>query len=295
MLDRIMSIESFQNHQVGWKLNQTMVAEACSDGATSQEYFLSLLLHGDPSRQLELDFGAGQFRRPTRSGTLVFADISLPQILKGIGPFHSIALTVSRDWMHDRICQLTDGRLPSLEVLSSRAFEDQTIEVLLKEFVVKCRQPAHYGQKESIEEILTGICRGLVRLADPNMKLPPIEPKAYRVIQGVLQYMKSHLHEDLSLERLAVVAGISPAYLSRQFSKAMGVPLKSHLTTLRIESVRQLLVEEPRSTTISEIAARCGFYNTSHLCSIFRREIGTTPEVYRHHLYEQPVSTAFTV
>lgn len=282
--DRLMSLRSFKNPQTGWQLNETVVSEACSDGSTSPEYFLSLLIGGDATRHQELDFGAGSFRRPTRAGTLVFADYSLPQILKGVGPYHSIALTVRRDLMHDKIARLTDGRLPSLEVLSSRAFEDHTIEALLKEFVAKCRQPAHAGQKEAIDEILTGICRGLIRIADPKIKMAPPQSRSYDLVRRLLSFMERHLHEDLSLERMAAAVGVSPAYLSRQFRKTMGVTLKGHLLSMRVELARRLLVSQPQSVTISAIAKRCGFYNTSHLCQIFRREIGTTPEVYRRHL-----------
>ncbi|PQO45900.1 helix-turn-helix domain-containing protein [Blastopirellula marina] len=282
--DRIMSIRSFKNPHEGWLLNETVVAEACSDGDTSSEYFLSLLIDGQTSRQLELDFGAGSFRRPTRSGLLCFADFHFPQILKGVGPFHSISLTVRRDWMHDKIYELTDGRLPSLEVLSSRAFEDHTIEALLKEFVAKCRQPAHQGQKTAIDEIMTGICRGLIRIADPKIKMAPRESRSYDLVRRLLSYMERHLHEDLSLETMAAAVGVSPAYLSRQFRKTMGVTLKGHLLSMRVDLARRLLITQPQSTTIAEIAKRCGFYNTSHLCQIFRREIGTTPEVYRRHL-----------
>lgn len=287
--DRLMSLRSFQNTQLGWTLNETVVAEACSDGGTSPEYFLSLLVNGETSRHQELDFGAGRFQRPCRPGTLVFADISLPQVLKGVGPFHSIALTVQRDWMHEKICQLTDGQIPSLEILSSRAFQDQTIEVLLKAFVAKCSQPAHFGQKESIDEILTGICRGLVRVAKPGIKMAPPEFPSYALIQRILKYIENHIHEDLSLDNLAAIGGVSPPYLSRLFRKAMGVTLKSYLLTLRIDYARRLLVTNPKDTTISEIAAQCGFYNTSHLCQVFRREIGTTPEVYRRHIVEASI------
>jgi AraC-like DNA-binding protein len=92
------------------------------------------------------------------------------------------------------------------------------------------------------------------------------------------EYLREHFAENVSLARLAAVAGISPFHLHRRFSEHLGMPPHSFLTQLRVARARTLLRQ---GLSISEVAALTGFADQSHLTRHFKRFVGLTPGAYR--------------
>ena len=45
------------------------------------------------------------------------------------------------------------------------------------------------------------------------------------ILADVLAYIDDHIHDRISLEELAELAGFSPFYFSKMFSEAMGMPV----------------------------------------------------------------------
>jgi AraC family transcriptional regulator len=99
-------------------------------------------------------------------------------------------------------------------------------------------------------------------------------------LDRVLEYINANLHQDVKLEDIAKVAGMSQYYFCRLFSKSMNIPPYQYLTQQRIERAKQLL--KFSEITISDIAYSCGFNSQSHLTQQFRKLTGVTPKVYRN-------------
>lgn len=55
-----------------------------------------------------------------------------------------------------------------------------------------------------------------------------------------LEFMRTHLLEDNSLDTLAAEARLSPFHLVRMFKKSLGVPPRVYLTRLRLERASEL-------------------------------------------------------
>ena len=91
----------------------------------------------------------------------------------------------------------------------------------------------------------------------------------------MLNYIQEHLAKALTVERLAQEASLSPYYFSRLFKQSMGRPLYPYVLEQRLEAAKRLLVAGPLS--ISEVAARTGFTDQSHLHRHFKRRYGITP------------------
>jgi AraC-like DNA-binding protein len=94
-------------------------------------------------------------------------------------------------------------------------------------------------------------------------------------------YIHAHWREDFSLAQLSRAVGLSPFYLVRSFRARVGVPPSAYRRALRVEAARQLLQsgEAP-----SRVAARCGFYDQSHLNRHFKLAVGVTPTRYAHRV-----------
>lgn len=95
----------------------------------------------------------------------------------------------------------------------------------------------------------------------------------------LLVYIQAHLDEDLALETLGRVAGISPFHLQRLFKAAVGETPKAHTLRLRLErGAFRLLVHD---STVLDIALECGFQSHETFLRAFRRRFGRLPSDYR--------------
>jgi AraC family transcriptional regulator len=98
-------------------------------------------------------------------------------------------------------------------------------------------------------------------------------------LRQVLDYIRSHLSQDLSITDLAQVTGMSPYYFLRLFKKSMHVTPRQYIIQIRIDRAKELL--RSRELSIAEIALQCGFTNQSHFTNVFRQITDTTPNIYR--------------
>ncbi|MBD2363055.1 helix-turn-helix transcriptional regulator [Anabaena minutissima FACHB-250] len=98
-------------------------------------------------------------------------------------------------------------------------------------------------------------------------------------LKQVLDYIQAHLSEDISLEDLAKIAGISQFYFARLFKKSIQVPPHQYIIRQRVELAKQLL-NDPEYN-ITEVALECGFAHPTHLSRHFRRLVGMSPSDFR--------------
>ncbi|HIK03756.1 MAG TPA: helix-turn-helix transcriptional regulator [Trichormus sp. M33_DOE_039] len=99
-------------------------------------------------------------------------------------------------------------------------------------------------------------------------------------LKTVLDYIQANLAEDITLENLAEVAGISQFYFARLFKKSMQLPPHQYIIRQRIELAKQLL-HKPEYN-ITEVALECGFAHPTHLSRHFRRLVGMSPSDFRN-------------
>lgn len=78
---------------------------------------------------------------------------------------------------------------------------------------------------------------------------------------------------------LAAVAGLSPAYFSREFKRAFGETPHQYLLTRRLERAAALLRTTDRS--VIEICLAVGLSSVGSFTTSFRRMFGTSPLGYR--------------
>jgi AraC family transcriptional regulator len=95
-------------------------------------------------------------------------------------------------------------------------------------------------------------------------------------VARAIDYLHSHLDQDISLEVLAQTVNISPSHLRRLFKQATGMAPHQYLIHLRVNRAKKLLLT--RSFSINEVAAEVGFADQSHLHRHFKRIFGVTPK-----------------
>lgn len=92
-------------------------------------------------------------------------------------------------------------------------------------------------------------------------------------------YIYTHLHSKLTVQKIAAELGLEPNYLSALFRRYEKVPLKQYIILAKIQLVKNLLTYS--SYSCSEIATYLCFTSQSHMGEQFRKVTGMTPRQYR--------------
>jgi AraC family transcriptional regulator len=107
-------------------------------------------------------------------------------------------------------------------------------------------------------------------------------------LRRVTDYVELHLAQDVSLLRLARVAGVSASHFRSLFKRSMGVPVHQYVIQRRVERARLLLERGHHSP--SQVALDAGFSHQSHMARCMRRVLGVTPR-FIGRARPQPAST----
>ncbi len=94
-----------------------------------------------------------------------------------------------------------------------------------------------------------------------------------------IDYIYSHLHTRITIAQLAEYTKLSPNYLSKLFSKEMGIPVSAYITMQKIEKAKNLLSYSDYS--LVDIANYLAFSSQSHFVQVFQKYAGITPHKYR--------------
>jgi AraC family transcriptional regulator len=109
------------------------------------------------------------------------------------------------------------------------------------------------------------------------------EPHPAAVPLGIwraVQWIEENFATKVSIEKLAVQAGLSPRHFARSFLQATGYTPHAYLLRIRLGRALELLKQPGRAKGLKEIAVSCGFFDQTHFGRHFRRMFGTTPAVF---------------
>lgn len=101
-------------------------------------------------------------------------------------------------------------------------------------------------------------------------------------IEKACAYIRAHLAEDLSLERVCAAVFLSKSYLCQIFKSLLGCTFGEYVKQQRILRARTLLASTGQS--IEEIAAACGFASPTYFATVFKSAVGMTPSAFRQSL-----------
>lgn len=134
-------------------------------------------------------------------------------------------------------------------------------------------------------EVLGCLLDGLADLRPLSATPPSAQPGGLQAAPGaqrvdrVLNWIESHLADDLTVEAAAAVAHVSPAAFGRFFRREVGKSFTAYVNDARCGWAALRLVQgaEP----IAQIAQGCGFPTLSNFGEQFRRRHGMSPRAFR--------------
>jgi AraC family transcriptional regulator len=109
-------------------------------------------------------------------------------------------------------------------------------------------------------------------------------------VRGVVAILQRDLADPPTLEAIGHEVGCSPFYLSRTFSREMGMTIPQYLRTLRMRYAAELL--KSGKCNVTEAAMTVGYSSLSHFSQAFRQAIGCCPAVYSSQM-PTPVAATY--
>jgi AraC family transcriptional regulator len=107
-------------------------------------------------------------------------------------------------------------------------------------------------------------------------------------LRRVLDYISDNISEEITLERLAAIAGYSAFHFARKFALAMGISPGRYISQRRLENAMTELAAG--KLPLAEIALNARFSSQASFTRAFHRATGTTPKEYRRRA--RPVAFA---
>lgn len=131
---------------------------------------------------------------------------------------------------------------------------------------------------------LLDVLVGIIRLMEPRTaeaapRLPRLSEQA---VLDIASYLELHFADSVHLDALARRVDLSPAYLSRCFSKRMGMGLIEYVHRLRAEEACRLL--QCTGDSIADIGLRVGYDEIAYFSRCFRVQMGHSPREYRQSI-----------
>ncbi|MBB4955856.1 AraC-like DNA-binding protein [Agrobacterium vitis] len=106
--------------------------------------------------------------------------------------------------------------------------------------------------------------------------MPPLPHEA--TVARARDYLHAHFAQDVGLDELAAVVGLSRAHLIRTFRAAYHITPHAYLTSLRIRAAQRLLTDGAQPV---DVAFDCGFADQAHFTRNFKARVGMTPAQFR--------------
>ncbi len=138
-----------------------------------------------------------------------------------------------------------------------------------------------YGEFRMIDLDSPLIMEGLAleMIGEANRLLIKEESGTPVWLKKVKERLHDHFPEPLSVQQLAIEAGVHPIYLHRAFRKHYNQSIGEYLRTLRMQFCCTQLAST--NVPLADISAAAGFCDQGHFSRVFKRLCGMTPLAYR--------------
>lgn len=100
-----------------------------------------------------------------------------------------------------------------------------------------------------------------------------------RGLERTLEFIDEHVKDNLEVQVLADICGLSVSRFQKYFSQKMGIPPREYILREKIKHCQKEMINSEKS--ITEIALEYGFSSSQYFSTVFKRYCSTTPSMYK--------------
>ena len=151
---------------------------------------------------------------------------------------------------------------------------------MMRIYLVECAAQNDWGDHRS-EELAQTIAACIRQTTDEGgQKAPQRDPRLARdVLRRAIRFVNENLDTKLNWDEIAAAVGMDPFTFGRGFKLATGMTPHQYIIRCRLRRAMRLLARE--ELTLADIALEVGCSCQSHLTTLFRKHLGTTPGAFR--------------
>lgn len=160
--------------------------------------------------------------------------------------------------------------------------QEQTVDSLSFSFYTESQLQTAFREflgSGGYEELGERLCLALEHLYDTLQN--PVNKSREYVNKGIF-YIRKLYNQNISLEDIAQLVGISSFYLSRLLKQELDKSFVEVMTEVRITEALKLLPDQTK--TIREISEAVGYFNTNYFYKVFKKHTGMTVGEIRRYL-----------
>jgi AraC-like DNA-binding protein len=100
-----------------------------------------------------------------------------------------------------------------------------------------------------------------------------------RAVRDCREYIRMNYTNPLTTEEIARHCGYTEYYLTRKFSREMGMKMADYIRTVRLNAAKVMLLTSRKD--IQQISEELQFGSRSYFDRVFRQEVGISPRQFR--------------
>ena len=179
--------------------------------------------------------------------------------------------------LHPVVEAFLEGRIQTARlggILPLTVEQGRLIEQLLRPSVAQGARRLWY--QSQVLQLIVDFC--FARPEEEELFCDRQKRLARERVSRVVDLLQQKLSEPPSLEEIGRAVGCSPFYLSRTFSREVGMTIPQFLRKLRMERAAELL--KTGRYNVTEAALEVGYSSLSHFSQAFCQTIGCCPALY---------------
>jgi AraC family transcriptional regulator len=196
-------------------------------------------------------------------------------------PFHTFRVYIPHELIRECYESVYNRDAPqTLELFEPHLTSDRIIEDLTRSLIDVDDNGGVLGPTfvDAVGLAIATRMMGQSRALTPPNEKPTIPLAKWR-LKRAIDYIESHLREQVYLADLSAAAGLSRMYFASQFRAATGYTPHAYILRRRVEDAQKLLLERARS--ISDVALEMGFSSQAHFTGTFKKIVGMSPGHWR--------------
>jgi len=151
---------------------------------------------------------------------------------------------------------------------------------MMRTYLVECASQDDWGDHRADE--MTQTIRVWLRQSSGQLRqVAPASASSlsYDVLRRAVRFVNDHLDAKLKWEDIATEVGLDPFTFGRGFKQATAMTPHQYVIRCRLRRAMKLLVRD--ELALADVALEVGCSCQSHLTTLFRKHLGTTPGAFR--------------